>query len=1464
MNPVRSSLRHAQVTAAITLMLVGAGAYALLRMPRREDPKITVPIGIVAAFYPGATAEEVETQVSRKIEEKLFRTAGVRREKTYSTSLNGGVYVYVYLEDNVKDTDTFWSKMRLDMAQLKMTDLPEGVIGPVVDSDFGDTVAVLIALHSDRYGYRELKDYAERIDTEIRAIRTVSKIRRIGEQKEQIEVTSSLERLSQYSVDPLKVIAALKGRSTVQYAGAVPTEHGKPPIEATGAFQTEDQIRRVMIDVSRSGQPVYIGDLASVERVYKDPSQYARVGGERAILLAVEMQEGNNIVDFGKAVHASLDRLRPGLPPDLRIELVADQPKIVSERIRGFIHEFGIAIASVILVTLLLLPFRVALVSAVAIPVTVAVTFGILNAVGIELHQVSIAALVVVLGMVVDDAIVIADNYLELLDRGVAAEEGAWRSATELAVPVLTATLTIIGSFLPLLMLSGAVGEFIQALPLTVTFALGISYVVAMLLTPLLSRLFIRKGLHAHEDARARRRRSPLELMQSVYNHVIETAMRWKPATVGFGILAIAAGAVLLRMVPEQFFPSAERNQFVVDVWLPEGWKVEATDAAVQRVEQVLREEKEVSGVASFIGASAPRFYYNVNPQLPDSNYAQVLVATKSPEATPGLVSELRPKLSRAAPEARIFIRELQQGTIMEAPVEVRIGGHDKDVLRSCANQVLDILHSTSGTLDPHADWREDSYRVKVNVREELANRFGLTNASIARQLAGGFEGAPVTTYWEGDRDVAVVLRLEPSRRRSFESVSDTYVTSMLTGVRVPVSSIATLSPEWDAGRIVRRNGVRTVTLRSWAAEGNLASQVLDRIRPSTDAIALPAGYRMSYGGEYENQQETFSEMKKALLVSVAAIYLILLFQFRSILDPLVIMATIPLALPGAAVGLLVTGNPFGFTAFLGIVSLGGVVVRNAIILVDYIRTRMAEGVPVEQAAIEAGERRLRPIFLTTMAAAVGVTPMILSGSSLWSPLASAIAFGLIGSMFFTIVVIPALYVLLHRRSSAPRSAVAAMLLVVFVFTGSIANAEPRKLTLEQAVDLAARQNAVVRLAGEKVKEMDARVESARANYFPSVASDVNTVHITEQQRLDIPRGSLGVYPGAGPIPGQGIILPLGNHDFLLSTVTVTQPITQVFKIRAGTDVARADAAGARADVHRAEDEIALKVKEVFYGILATGRRRDAVAAQIRAGEMRIAEAKNAVESGVALDVRVAEGRAQIAQARHGLGQLEDAVADLMLELTDLVGLPPGTELELVTPEGPAADAPPGPAALEAALAHNPEIEAAGHQLEKARAAMRAARAEYIPEVGAFAQYIYQNGVPLLSRNNGVIGVRMTWTMFEFGKRRGQVAERSAQIEQAEQNLERLRNRVRIDVEKALRRLNRTGTGIDAAKELVASRAEARRIAADQVEAGTANASNLQEAEAALLDAQAALLRAECDKTLAAATLTRLIGVGPR
>jgi multidrug efflux pump subunit AcrB/outer membrane protein TolC len=1469
MNPVRAALRYPQVTLFLSAVVFLVGVYAMVRMPRREDPKITIRTGIVAAMYPGATSQEVEDQVTRKIEEHLFHFEEVRREKTYSTTRNGMVIINVELNKSVTNADQFWSKLRLDLALLKAQELPSGVLGPMVDSDFGDTVAVLIAVHGGSYGYRELKDYARTVEDGVRTLPMVSKIHRIGDQPEAIEVDSSNAQLSQYGVTPFQVMKSLQGRNTVEYAGRLSDGDSKVPIQSGDRLHTEADIGQLMVDVSKTtGQPVYIRDLATIHRTYKDPENYVRMNGEPSILLSVEMHEGNNIDDLGKDLKTKLATIQAGFPPDVKLDLVANQPKMVHERVQDFMMEFGIAIIAVILVTIVLLPLRVALVAAIAIPTSIAMTFSTLQICHVEIQQVSIAALIIVLGMVVDNAIVIVDNYIELLDHGVPIEEAAERSASEMAVPVLAATFAIIAAFAPMLYLSGAVGEFIRALPVTVALSLTISYLVAMFLTPMMSKWFIRTGLQTESDESSDKPKKPsiLDHMQKGYNVVIGLAMQHKKRTLVGTVLAFVGGLALLSIVPQHLFPMAEREQFIIDVWLPEGTRIEATDATTRRIEAVLAHEPVVKEYASYLGSSFPRFYYNVNPQIPATNYAQILVNTNDVKKTPDLVERLRHSLRDTAPEATVIVKECQQGDSMESPVEFRISGPDAATLESIGNKVQDVLQHTPGATYVNTDWHEEVLDAGVHVREEVANRLGLTNQVISQELAAGFEGLPATTAWEGDRNLDVLLRLDPVQRDSFRSVKDMYVTSPVTGARVPLDAVAAVNPEWHPGRVVRRNGVRTLTVRAFPTHGQLASNILKQARKQVDAMPLPPGYKITYGGEFELQEETFGEMKIVLAAAIMLIFLILLVQFRNLVDPIIIMTALPLAVPGAALGLFLTRNTFGFTAFIGLVSVGGLVVRNAIILVDYIHQRMKDGVPLDQAALEAGERRLRPIFLTSMAAAVGVVPMIISGSSMWSPMASVIAFGLVGSMVFTLVAIPVLFVVMQRRRIRNATMIVPLLLL-FLFAMP-SQAQTRPIALDEAIQLATKQNSLVKMAGDKAKEADARVIQARANYFPVITNQSAVTHLNETELLTLPKGSLGTYGVSQPVPDNNVNLPVGKRDIFITANTAAQPITQLWKIHEGVSVARADAASAHSDFQQARDEVSLNVKSLFYSILSAQRRKHALELRIQAGEQSLDEARRGVESGVVLEQKVMEGEAQLATARHALGSVEDAIDDMSIQFNDLLGLPLDTSFTLTEPEedkasGPEApaDAPKSVKDLETeALANNPGLASAHHTLDKAHAALNAARAEYIPDITGFGQSIHQSGTALMGENIEIGGFRAEFTVSEWGKRIGLVKERHSQVLEAKENVHHTESQVRIDIEKGVRKLNRTQDELDAARRSVKAGTEMLRITGDQVQTSTANVSALRDAEARLAEAEAQLFDAEKDRVIAQAELERTLG----
>lgn len=1010
MNFVKASLKYKQVTLSVLLLVFAIGVNSLLNMPRREDPKITVRLGLVMAYYPGANSAQVEDQVTKKLEQYLFQFEEVRKDKTYSTTQDGMVVINVELGEKVKNPDIFWSKLRHELMLAKNLDLPAGVRGPIVNSDFGDTEALVIGIEGKNADYAQLKEYTQKLEDHLRTIKSVSKIKRVGEQKEQITITSNSEKLSQYGVSLQRVVQVLQSQNSIGPTGEIKTKNSKTPLYTSGYYNTENEIASQIVDASKSGAIVRLGDVASINRTYAEPKSKISVNGNNAMILTVQMQEGNNIVKFGEEVQQKISEVSQLLPGDVKLTTVVNQPKLVDENISHFIKEFFLAIISVVIVVILLLPMRIAAVAAMAIPMTVAVTFALLHAFGIELHQVSLAALIVVLGMVVDDAIVIADNYVELLDEGVDRWTAAWRSATDLVIPVLAATVTIIASFMPMVILTGSVGEFIHALPITVAIALAASFIVAMILTPLLCYTFIKKGLHDHSDEEKKKKTSLLDLMQNGYNNLLDWCVKHSKLTIGISILTIALAGLMYTQVKQKFFPAAERNQFVVELWMPTGTRLEKTEQAIQKVEQLVKNDKRVTSYATFIGTSAPRFYYNFSPEVPVSNYAQILINTTDEKTTESFAEELSEKTGNLIPEGTPQVKLMQQGSPLKAEVEVRIIGENIDKLKQLSTQVQNILKKAHGSTLVRNDFKEDYYGISIQLKDE-ANRLGFTTESISKMVYTGFSGAPVSTMYEGNNPVDLVLRLDEKNRQTSDDLENIYLASPATGASVPLRQIADLVPEWQTGKIVHRNGVRTLTVQSETKDGVLPAELLKEIQPEVAKIQLPAGYRIEYGGEYANKKETFSQMITVLVISLVLIFFILLFQFRNLKEAALVMFTIPLSLFGAILGLLITHNNFGFTAFVGLVSLSGIVVRNAIILIDYTNELLHKGMDIPTAAVEAGKRRLRPIFLTAMAAAIGVLPMIISGSPMWSPLASVLAVGVIWSMVMALLTVPVLYI---------------------------------------------------------------------------------------------------------------------------------------------------------------------------------------------------------------------------------------------------------------------------------------------------------------------------------------------------------------------------------------------------------------------------------------------------------------------
>ncbi|TFB28199.1 efflux RND transporter permease subunit [Pedobacter alluvionis] len=1001
-------MKYKQVTFVITGMLLLLGLYSLLNMPRSEDPKIDPPVAMVYAFYPGANELQMEKQVTDKLEQYLFSFEEVDKAKTKSQTKDGSVFVTVQLNANVKDRKKFWATLQHGLNTVLHANIPSSVMGPVVNSNFGDVTAQIIAISSASRSYAELEAYVDQMEDVLKTIPEVSKINRSGGQKQQIYVTVDDKKLNQYGFDLSTIVRTLQSQNVTGYSGEMTINSNTIPIFTNSQYKTEADIANQIIYTTPQGTVVRLKDIAEIKRRYEEESSFIRIGNNKVMLVTTEMQPGNNIVAFGKKVDEKLAQFKKTLPGDVKFDTIVDQPKVVDESISHFMVEFGLAILSVIIVVMLLLPIRVAAVSSVAAPIAILITFGIMYIMGVELHQVSLAALIIVLGMVVDNAIVVVDNYVEKLDEGITPWTAAWQAAKQLSIPIFTATLAIIFAFAPLaIFMNGITKDFMASLPITVAIALITSMLVALLLTPYMSYIFIKKGLK-HQVSDRPPKISLLDRLQNVFNAGAEFCFRWPKATMAAAVVAVLLSFVTAGQVSQEFFPTSERNQFNIEVWMPNGTALAKTEKTVRGIEAILTKDKRVVGTASFVGTSSPRFQSSYAPEIPRRNFAQIFITTESAKATDEIVHEYRKKFEGFVKDGYVRFRQLsfQEGS----PIAIRVIGTDLNNQKRMATQIENILKQAKGTNWVHRDYEDDYLGADLEIKEDVAARLGIQNQAITQTLGAGLKGFAVSQLWEGNKPVDIFLRLDSNNRKDFNVLGNIHL-STVYGTKVPLKEVAELKPSWHTGVIAHRNGIRTLTVLSEAQNGIRSSEILKTVRPAIDKLKLPEGITLQYGGDAESSSENQPGMMTALGVSLVLIFITLLFQFKSFGKSLIILATFPLSLLGAFLGLYVTGNPMGMTAFMGIISLIGIVVRNGIILVDYADELVTEhGYTIKAAALASAKRRMRPIFLTSAAAAVGVVPMIAGKSPLWAPLGSVLAFGLIVSMILTLFVVPVLY----------------------------------------------------------------------------------------------------------------------------------------------------------------------------------------------------------------------------------------------------------------------------------------------------------------------------------------------------------------------------------------------------------------------------------------------------------------------
>lgn len=1002
-------MKYPQVPIAITVIMVLAGLISLLTMPRSEDPRITVRQGLVVAFYPGSDEEQMEKEVTDKLEQYLFGFEEIKKEKTHSESKPGQVVITVELQDYVKDTKKFWNTLQHGLDANMPLILPRGVQGPYVNSDFGDVVVQMIAVSAPGRTYAELENYLDELEDGIKTIPQVSKIKRYGGQKQQIYVTLREDVLKQYGFGINEIVSTLSQQNVTIPSGDIEIDKNRLLIFTDAQYQNENEIGNLIVYSSPQGGNVRLKDIAKIERRYEDLKSKITLAGNDVMMLTVEMQPGQNIVDLGKALTQKVTEVKEVLPADVQVNTIVDQPAVVDMNLGHFFIEFAIAIGAVILVVMILLPFKVATISAIAAPVTILATFAILNMIGVEMHQVSLAALIIVLGMVVDDAIIVVDNYIEKVDEKVPSWTAAWQSATQLMVPIFTATLTIVLSFLPLAFtLTGMTREFVQWIPITVSIALAVSFLVALFLTPYMCYHFLKKGLKNH-DTQKPKKRNFLDRMQDGFDRAIEFCMKYQKTTLFAGLAIFFLSFVVGSQVKTEFFPIVERNQFNLELWMDNGTNIHETEAAVKKIEKEIAGDKRIVTTASFIGTSSPRFYSTYSPENPRENFAQIFINTESNDATNEMIDEYVQKFNNFLPNGYVRVRQLSKKQ-QPAPIEIRVIGKDITQQKKVAKEVATILENTKGANWVRTDYQDDYVGLKAVVKEDVALRLGVTKAQIAQALGAKIKGFPISQMWEGNKSIDILLRTDEADRQDLDALGNMYITSSF-GAKVPLKQVVDLQPSWHTGAIVHRNGLRTLTVSSEAQLGRKPAEVFAEAQPKIDSLQLPKGVKIAYGGEYEDGLESGPKMGKAFMISFVLIFLVLLFQFKRVGKVFIVLASFPLSLLGAMLGLFLTGYEFGFMAIIGITALLGIVVRNGIILVDYADELVRDhGHTIEEAALLAAKRRMRPIFLTSMAAAIGLIPLMSSGSPEWGPISSTISIGILVSMVTTLFIVPVLY----------------------------------------------------------------------------------------------------------------------------------------------------------------------------------------------------------------------------------------------------------------------------------------------------------------------------------------------------------------------------------------------------------------------------------------------------------------------
>ncbi|AGY76681.1 efflux RND transporter permease subunit [Clostridium autoethanogenum] len=1005
MGLIKAAIKNKKIVLFLVAIIIVSGFYCYSGISKQETPDVASPAAMITTVYPGASPSDIEKLVTKKVEQKAEEVDGCDYVQSYSESNASIVILYL---NNDADEDKSWRDLRDKIKDLK-SDLPSGCNDSEINTNLTETAGSIISISGNNYSYQQLGDYADDIKKELRDTEGVSRIDVKGKQDRQVKVDIDWNKINKYQISVADVCSVLKAQNVDIPSGSLNLVTGKIKVNTPGMFSSLHDIENTVVGVSSStGEMVRIKDIAKVYMDYDDDSTYKFTdNAQNAVLLAVYFQKNKNIIPIGNDIKKKLDTIKKGTPSDLKIDEVTFQPKDVSDSVSFFMKNLRDGIILVIITVLIGMGFRNAMVVSAVIPISICMTFAIMYALGIKVEQMSTTALIIALGILVDDAIVIGDVIQVGIDDGLPRNEAAFNGIKKLFVPVFTSTLIIVGAFLPLLSISGVVGKFLKSLPQVVIICVICSYLCALFVTPAMSSLFFRKSKES-------KRQNPIRMM---FENLLKYGLKHKKTIIGAALAVFAVALILIKTLGMQLFPYVDKNMIYIDVSNEKVADIKSTSKLVNQIEGILKQQKEVTAYTSAIGGGMPKFYVTLPTVAPADDTAQIMVKvdlnkTNKFKTRQELVEYVQNQIDNKISGGTATVKQLEEAMPIGAPIRLRLTGDDLDQIQKASEKIQQQLKNIPGTMNVRDDAAKKTYEYEVNINENRASQLGLLKSDILQQINVALKGYKASTYRKNGNEYDIMVKTNIS---SVGDLKNLYIESGVTKNKIPLYEVASVKLNSEIDKITHYKEDRTITIYSDVKSGYNSVNIEKELKQKIDGMSIDP-VKVIYDGEKAQISKYFTSLGVAGVLILVIIYVLLFIQFKSFVQPLVIMCSLPLSLIGVSIGLHAFGMNLSLTAFMGIISLIGVVIRNAILLIEYINNGREDGLSVDDACMFAVSQRFRPIILSSTATITALIPLAFSGSALFGPMSVAMMCGLLTATFLTFVVVPVVYSMVNTK----------------------------------------------------------------------------------------------------------------------------------------------------------------------------------------------------------------------------------------------------------------------------------------------------------------------------------------------------------------------------------------------------------------------------------------------------------------